>query len=126
MVNQQTFQRRMLARERAMAAASLPAVATIIRSGAAVSDNAGGSLPAADTRFTLPCAILATGGNPQEQLIAGRIQGRAAATLLFALDADVRLTDRITVDGRAFEPVGKVAQATVAVVQRIVCQETTP
>lgn len=105
----------------------------IVRRSGQVSDGAGGSTETVTYIVGLPCRVAVGRLQRGEILIAGQLAGGLPWTLTFEHDADIRLADRINVDGtlvdvtitggRWFDVLAIYGQVTYISALQVVCAE---
>jgi hypothetical protein len=83
--------------------------ATVTRPAAGTDDGEGGKLPASPTTFTSACCRAAHKAADREEVVAAKIQGRSVWDITFPALTDVRLTDRITIEGKDYEVISLYA-----------------
>lgn len=89
-----------------------------------VEDSQGGTVDTYPTEgaTSYPCSFARYNITPVEREAQPRIQSIGTWQFLFAVDADIRDTDRLVVGSRTFEVVGAgVGSADLA--QRVICME---
>ena len=95
----------MTAREMARLSASmsvvLPQVVTILRTSAE-SDGQGGQTTTWEALDPVPCRFGPLGMSPSERAVADRFTSKEVYRVAFLPGTDVRLTDRLEMDGEIF------------------------
>jgi hypothetical protein len=89
---------------------SLPETASVYRA-AETTDSAGGFTIVESLAATLACRIDPPGKNVQLELYASQIGNRTAHVLNFPAGSDVRIGDRLTINGVDYEALGILAQS---------------
>lgn len=72
-------------------------------------DGEGGRAPAPPVTFTVPCCVAPRKSAVGEEVEAAKIQGKGLWDITFPALTDVRLTDRLTINGRGYEVINQSA-----------------
>ena len=108
-----------LASLRATQEEALSETATVVRS-TLTSDGAGGYTRAALSTATYACRV-SSRGVPSEFLEAGLAKGSVYVMITLPQDADVKRTDKLTVDGLTYEVAGFASGGGWETAKRAVC-----
>jgi hypothetical protein len=101
-------------------------VATIERPNG-TDDGAGGLLPAAPTTFTSPCCRAPRNSAVGERVEAAKIQGQTVWEITFPALTDVRLEDRIRIEGVGYEVIANFGPKSRETARMVLCvQRSSP
>lgn len=109
----------MLADARATIEASFDKSAAVKRK-TATADGQGGRTYTWPTNATYPCAKKPMAMTPREKVVADRLSAETYWIVELPYDADVRVTDRIEIDGEAFEVAAPLDDRSIELSTRVV------
>jgi hypothetical protein len=114
-----------LARFRALDERAMQDQCSVVRVTPGTVNPDGSEEPGSTTTTTYVCRVSASGGSPQETLIASRLTDVTPFTVVLPFDAAVDEKDTITYSGGTLQVMGVLAPSTYQTSVRAVCKRLT-